>query len=320
MYSDALLVKASELYYYSRMSQAEIGRVLGVSAPTVSRILQEAMERGIIEVRIRDTLTRTADAEEALKKKFGLLDAVVVEIPQDTDGNFLRKLLGKKASELLPRFCDRGGTVGIGCGMTIREMIESLDRSRRFPDLRVVPLMGGWGKEEAARETNRLASDMGNILGCAFSYLLAPALVSSPEVRDILLQEPQIQLTTRLWESVKTAFFSIGPELDRMFFPYIPAEYLDMEKARKAGGVGDVLGRIIDGEGAEVPIPYNGRLVSIPFETLKKIPRRVGIGGGPQKYRGVYAALAGKLVNVLITDYETSLYLLHLEAMEHDGI
>jgi len=78
MYSDALLVKASELYYYSRMSQAEIGRVLGVSAPTVSRILQEAMERGVIEVRIRDTLTRTADAEEELKKKFGLLDAVVV--------------------------------------------------------------------------------------------------------------------------------------------------------------------------------------------------------------------------------------------------
>jgi deoxyribonucleoside regulator len=90
MYSDALLVKASELYYYSRMSQAEIGHVLGVSVPTVSRILQEAMERGIIEVRIRDPLTRTADAEEALKKKFGLLDAVVVEIPQDTDGNFLR--------------------------------------------------------------------------------------------------------------------------------------------------------------------------------------------------------------------------------------
>lgn len=320
MYSDALLVKASELYYYSRISQAEIGRILGVSAPTVSRILQEAMERGIIEVRVRDTLTRTADAEEELKKRFDLTDAVVVEIPQDTDSNFLRKLLGKKTSELLPRFCDRGGTIGIGCGVTIHEMIESLDRTRRFPDLRVVPLMGGWGKEDPEREANRLASDMGNILGCAFSYLLVPALVSSHDVRDILLKEPQIQLTTRLWNSVNTAFFSIGPELDRMFFPYIPAEYLDMEKARKAGGVGDVLGRIIDGKGQEVSIPYNEQLLSISLEALKKIPRRVGIGGGPQKYRGVYAALAGKLVNVLITDYETSLYLLHLEAMERDGI
>ena len=79
MYSDALLVKTAELYYYSRISQAEIGRILGVSTPTVSRILQEAVERGIIEVRIRDVLTRNSDAEETLKKRFGLLDAVVVE-------------------------------------------------------------------------------------------------------------------------------------------------------------------------------------------------------------------------------------------------
>jgi DNA-binding transcriptional regulator LsrR (DeoR family) len=320
MYSDALLVKTAELYYYSRISQAEIGRILGVSTPTVSRILQEAMERGIIEVRIRDVLARSTDAEETLKKRFGLLDAVVVETPQETDQNFLRKLLGKKASELLPRFCERGSTVGIGCGITIREMIESLDRSRRFPDLRIVPLMGGWGKEDPERETNRLASSMGNILGCAFSYLLAPAIVSSPGVRDILLKEPQIQLTTKLWSSVDTALFSIGPELDAPAFSYIPAEYLDIGKAARAGGVGDVLGRIIDGRGKELPLPFNEHLMSIPFSTLRKIPRRVGIGGGPQKCRGVYAALRGKLANILVTDYETSSYILHLEAMERDSI
>ncbi len=39
-----------------------------------------------------------------------------------------------------------------------------------------------------------------------------------------------------------------------------------MEKAAKREAVGDVLGRIIDGKGREVPIPYNGRMVSIPFE------------------------------------------------------
>ncbi len=312
MYSDALLVKTAELYYYSRISQAEIGRILGVSTPTVSRILQEAVERGIIEVRIRDVLTRNSDAEETLKKRFGLLDAVVVETPQEADQNILRKLLGKKTSELLPRFCERGSTVGIGCGITIREMIDSLNPSRRFPDLRVVPLMGGWGREDPERETNRLVSSMGNILGCAFSYLLAPAIVSSPGVRDVLMKEPQIQLTTKLWSSVDTALFSIGPELDAAAFSYIPTEYLDLGKAGRAGGVGDVLGRIIDDKGKELALPFNEQLMSISFDTLRKIPRRAAIGGGAQKYRSIQAVLRGKLANILVTDYETSSYIINM--------
>jgi Transcriptional regulator, contains sigma factor-related N-terminal domain len=135
-----------------------------------------------------------------------------------------------------------------------------------------------------------------------------------------LLQEPQIQLTTRLWESVKTAFFSIGPELDRMFFPTSRRSTSTWKRPAKREAWATCSAGSSTERGGKCPIPYNGRLVSIPFETLKNIPRRVGIGGGPQKYRGIYAALAGKLVNVLITDFETSEYLLHLEAMEHDGI
>ncbi len=320
MYSNALLMKASELYYYSRLSQGEIGRKLGVSSPTVSRMLQEAMERGIIEVKIRDTLARAKKTEDELKLRFGLEDAVVIEVPPGTEQNLRRQLLGRKGSELLPDYCARGSTLGIGCGVTMHEFVQSLDPSRRFPELRILPLMGGWGKEEAERETNRLASMMGRTLGCSFSYLLAPAIVSSKAVRDILLREPQILQTTHLWDTVDTAFFSIGPELREEHFPYIPAEFLSMDEARRAGGVGDVLGRIIDDRGRETKFPYNDQLVSIPLEVLKKIPRRIGMGGGPQKYRGIRAALEGHLITVLITDLETAAYLLHLEAMKGDSI
>ena len=320
MYSDALLMKASELYYYSRLSQGEIGRKLGVSSPTVSRMLQEAMDRGIIEVKIRDTLERVKETEEALKSRFGLDEAVVIEVPQGTEQNLRRKLLGRKGSELFQNFCPRGSTVGIGCGVTIYEFVQSLDPSRRFPELRVIPLMGGWGKEETERETNRLASLMARTLGCSFSYLLAPAIVSSRKVRDILLQEPQIRQTISLWSSVDTAFFSIGPELREENFPYIPSDFLSMDEARRAGGAGDVLGRIIDDRGLEAELSYNDQLVSIPLDILKKIPRRIALGCGPQKYRGIKGALEARLATVLITDFETATYLLHLEAMKDDSI
>jgi deoxyribonucleoside regulator len=74
--------------------------------------------------------------------------------------------------------------------------------------------------------------------------------------------------------------------------------------------VGDIAGRIINEYGEELDIDYNRRLISIPIDVLKKIPKRVGIGGGQNKYRSVKASLEAGIVNYLITDYQTCLYIL----------
>lgn len=47
------LVRIAQLYYQEEKTQSEIAKIYGVSRPLVSRMLREAKELGIVEIRIR---------------------------------------------------------------------------------------------------------------------------------------------------------------------------------------------------------------------------------------------------------------------------
>ncbi len=305
-----MIMKVAELYYVKKKPQKEIAKELGLSIPTVSRTLQEALNQGIVKVQIVNIQNRVFQIEEALKKAYNLEEAVVIETPSDREDWHIKKLLGRKASELFFEVVSPGSTVGIGAGMSVYEMIESFDGVKHIPGLQIIPMMGGWGLKNLQNETNKLVSSMATVLGCSFQILLSPAILSSPEVREVFLNEPQIAAVVNMWKDIDTAFFSIGPEIEYSIFPTLTESKSLMEKVQKMGAAGDILGRIIDVNGDEMAIDYNERMISIPFEQLKQIKHRIGIGGGSKKVRSINAALKSGLVNYLITDSETGTYIL----------
>jgi len=310
VYSLSMIMKVAELYYVKKKPQKEIAKELGLSIPTVSRTLQEALNQGIVKVQIVNIQNRVFQIEEALKKAYNLEEAVVIETPSDREDWHIKKLLGRKASELFFEVVSPGSTVGIGAGMSVYEMIESFDGVKHIPGLQIIPMMGGWGLKNLQNETNKLVSSMATVLGCSFQILLSPAILSSPEVREVFLNEPQIAAVVNMWKDIDTAFFSIGPEIEYSIFPTLTESKSLMEKVQKMGAAGDILGRIIDVNGDEMAIDYNERMISIPFEQLKQIKHRIGIGGGSKKVRSINAALKSGLVNYLITDSETGTYIL----------
>ena len=56
--------------------------------------------------------------------------------------------------------------------------------------------------------------------------------------------------------------------------------------------------------------------VGIPPEDLRRIPRRLGVAGGEQKFSAIRAALLGGWVNVLITDLGMARRLLEVPAWD----
>ncbi|MBN2253462.1 MAG: winged helix-turn-helix transcriptional regulator [Kosmotogaceae bacterium] len=310
MYAPSLMIKVSELYYFKKCSQREIAEALKISVPTVSRILQEAIDSGIVKVQITNILNRVTQMEESLKKKYGLEGAVVVETPLDRDDWHIKKLLGKKASELFFEIASPGSKVGIGAGGSIFEMIESFDGEKSIPGIQLIPLMGGWGLQNLQNETNKLVGSMASILRCTFQLLLAPAIASSEKVKNVFLNEPQISAIVQMWDDLDTAIFSVGPEIEHSIFPSIVERPGSVEEIKEKGAVGDIVGRIIDKNGEEMNIDFNRRMIAIPFEKLIAIKNRVGIGGGSRKIRSVSAAIKKGIVNYLITDSETCKYIL----------
>ena len=61
------LAEVSWLYYGEDPTQEQIARETGLSRPTISRMLREARERGIVEIRVHYPFQTAVVLEEALR-------------------------------------------------------------------------------------------------------------------------------------------------------------------------------------------------------------------------------------------------------------
>jgi deoxyribonucleoside regulator len=318
MYEYGLLIKVAELYYYKRLSQKAIAEKLGISVPTVSRILNEALLSGLIKVQIVDIDQKTSDLNAQLKEKFGVKDVVIINPPASSNPDFLKKLLGKAACEFVVEAANPGAKLGLGPGSTMFEFVEAMDPKRRLPGIILVPLMGGWGFGGLAYEVNRLVSTAAASLHCEYNLMPCPALVSSEELRDMLLREPLIEEILHLWDSIDIAVFSLGGEVETGSYPQLRKNEEYLPSAKRHGAVGDILGRFLDASGKVLDIDVNKRMVSIPLEKLAQVPLRLGIGGGNSKIRVLRAALKAGLINVLVSDSTTCETILKMEESEDE--
>jgi len=85
---------------------------------------------------------------------------------------------------------------------------------------------------------------------------------------------------------------------------------------KKRGAVGDINLRYFDERGQKVPSGLDSRVIGLTLDEIKKIDHVVGVGGGAEKFKAIGAALAGKLVNVLVTDHRTAQQLLRAEVAD----
>jgi deoxyribonucleoside regulator len=312
------MIKVAEMYYYQRLPQKSVAERLGISVPTVSRILNEAVDSGLIKVEIVDKQKSIGGLAERISRRFGLVRAIVIGSPAVSDQDFAKKLLGKAACGAFLKSVKPGDLVGMGPGGTMLEFVESLGPELRLPGVTLVPLMGGWGHGGVAYEVNKLLSVAAASLHCDFHFMPCPALVSSEDLRTALLGEPLIAESAKLWNEVNVAVFSIGGELDGGNYPQLRGNETMVAVAREAGAVGDLLGRFIDAQGAALDIEVNRKIVSIPSDAFARIPLRIGIGGGSSKIRAVLGALRGGLVNVLVSDEDTCETILTMEDEGHE--
>lgn len=74
----AFLAYLAGLYYEDGLTQSEIGRQVRMSRSSVSRVLNKARERGIVEFVIHFPWSRSRQLERQLVRDFSLRDARVL--------------------------------------------------------------------------------------------------------------------------------------------------------------------------------------------------------------------------------------------------
>jgi DNA-binding transcriptional regulator LsrR (DeoR family) len=297
------LVEVAKLYYEQDLSQAEIARRYDISRSLVSHLLKLCREQGIVEIRINDVRSSSARLQRRLCESFGLTDAVVV--PSSRDVEQTKAQVGSSGAALLEPLLKDNVRIGISWGTTLHRLVAHV-RPLPLKGVEVVQLHGGLGSGDPDIDGFGLAQKLAEKLSGSYSIIQAPIVVQSVELRDMLIREPRIMETLKLGAEAGIALFGIGTNLPSIS-SLVRAGALTEEESRRLiqqGDVGTVCGLHIDGEGTVSPGSLNQRLVGITFDSLRRIPVRIGLAAGRDKALAVRAALRGGFVTALVVDEE----------------
>ena len=131
--------RAAWLYFVAGLTQAQIGKRLGLNRSRVNRLLAEARALGLVQIRITGRLAECVELEEKLKDAFSLQDAIVVPTPPDQA--LIPQVIATAAGAALAGRMQDGMAVGVGWGRTLRLSLQSVPR-RPLQHLSVVSLLG----------------------------------------------------------------------------------------------------------------------------------------------------------------------------------
>lgn len=308
----SLLADVAEMYYLEEKNQAEIGKIVGVTRSMVSRMLTEARESGIVEIRIQRPLHSDPEIEVALKKEFGLKNVCAV-ITNHRSGERLTHTLGNAAAKMLAGQLAPQKILGLTWGTSISGTVNSFETTKQAP-IKVVQLVGAMGARMMEYDGHTLVSRMAEKIGGEAYYLNAPYLCENAQMAKALLETKSVQETIRLGKKTDVALLGIGstsPNYSSFFLAgYITRQ--ELEDLRKAGAVGDVCGWHFDILGKPACDTFCERLVSIHREDLLSIPVRLGVAGGEGKADAILGALRSQYVNMLVIDSLTARKVLEL--------
>jgi DNA-binding transcriptional regulator LsrR (DeoR family) len=311
-----LITKVARMYHERGIRQVEIADTLHLSQARVSRLLKRAIELGIVRTVVAVAQGVHTDLEEALEEKYGLAEALVV----DVEGSYqdITAALGSAGASYLEATLTGGERIGISSwSQTLLAVVDRMHPFRLPGAESVIQLVGGIGAASVQTQGNRLLSELAQLIGATAIFVPAPGLVGNKTMRDSLLNDPAMESVAAEWNRLTMALVGIGslppsPLLRASGNAVDPAE---QEKLIGAGAVGDVCQRYFDAAGALIPSDLDDRVVGIDADTLRRIPRRIGIAGGESKHAALHAALTGGWVSVLVTDMASAEALLERPAV-----
>lgn len=294
-----LLYSAATQYYVDNVTQAEIGARLGVSRPTVSRLLSEARRLGIVEITVHPP---QSEGDERLGQELSQVLGLerVYLVPAVTGPEVGRWLVPGVARALADTALGAGDVMLVSSGLTLYHCTQG--DLPPVPGVVVAPTVGGQEEPEPWYQTNVIAHALADSLGGRPTYLYAPALPSASLHRS-LLRDPSFLRIQELWGKARVALLGVGPAFGvRTVTPsFVPRRSPSLRKS-----VGDVCSRFFDSAGTELAFPGSQRLVAIPLDDLRRIPAAIAVAAGKEKAEAIIAGAAGGYFNRLVTDLPTA--------------
>ncbi len=297
-----LLARVSELYFQSDMTQAQIAHQTGYSRSMISRLLTEAREQGVVEVRINHPLKRRLDLETALQAKFRLKHARVLAHNTLGHSQMLRRL-GSLAATLVQELVQDNMTIGLSWGTALAETVAAL-RPQPRTGIRIAQVIGSSGAADPDIDGPELLRKLARVFGAKYFALPAPLFVHSEATRDALIRDPRVREVLGHSRAMTLLLCGVGTN-DVEYSSLLRSGSITLAQVRqlvRASAVGECCGHVFDVNGATVDTAFTRQVVGLTEHALKGIPLRIGVAGGAAKATPILGALRGGWINGLATD------------------
>lgn len=317
MYTREELIRVAKMYYELGLTQKEISERLKYSRPTISRMLDTAMEVGVVQVKIEYPLNSLHELEEDIKNKYKLKKVFVVPAYVD-DEELMKEDVGKAVANYLNTILGSGDTLGVSWGTTLGAVTKHL-KSHSLDGMRIVQLNGGVAKNAYSTGSVALLERFSDAFGAEFHLLSVPSIVDSEEIASAIVSDSSIKEVLSLGKQANVALFGIGKtSYESVLFKggYFKGD--SYEELIAKGAVGDICSRYFNIEGQLVDPELNKRTIGLQLEDLTKREHSIAVAVGVGKVKAVLGALRGGFMNTLFIDENLAKNVLHEEEMR-DG-
>lgn len=307
----SMVVQAAKLYYESDYSQNEIANQLGISRPSVSRLLQQAKQLGIVKIKIIDPSADVNKLSQILEDKFQLEQCLVTQVPY-SDSLQVKTALGEVAGEYLHELVKTDDIIGVTWGTTLYEISQHI-QPKHVQHVQVVQLNGGISYSESNTYATEILQNISKAFHTVPYFLPLPAVVDQPVVKEAMLLDRHIKKVLDLGQQANIAVFTVGEATEESTLlraGYFTEEELAVLKQHQP--VGDICSRFFDLQGNICLPALEQRTIGIELSDLGQKEKSILVAGGPSKVQGIYGALTGRFANVLITDQFTAKALIEL--------
>ncbi len=290
--------EAAVLYYEKKYTQQEIAQIMNLSRQTVSKLLNEAINEKIIEIKIYNPEVTCAELEREICSKFQIKNTIVCGV--STSDEHLRLLMTvKKAAEYIQSLIEKGNQkIAISWGHTIQMLIDEFQSISTNNNV-VFPLFGATDQEQSFYLSNELARSFADKINAKIKYAWFPYRPDYIDDCDLFKRTSYYKNLTELWNSIDIAIVGIGNSDIIQNFGKI---FGYSENCFSA--IGDISTHFFDKNGEFVELYENTLCASI--DNLKNAKQTIAVACGDNKAEAISVGLRTQVIDTLITDEYTA--------------
>jgi DNA-binding transcriptional regulator LsrR (DeoR family) len=303
-----LALRAAQLYYFQDLTMDAIGDELKVSRSSVSRLLQMARDRGIVEVKIHTPEDAPRRMANQIKATFGV-NAHLVPVSESTSPVDRLERVALTAARMLSTFFFSGMTMGVAWGSTTAAVSRNLV-SRPLKAARVVQLNGAGNTfTTGVTYSGEILRRFGEAFGATVEQFPVPAFFDDPAAKETLWRERSTKRILDIQSSMDVVLFGLGVNNAEVPSQVYSAGYLNNEDLRSLaadGIVGDIATVFYRADGSSNDIDLNCRSTGPSLDVIRSVPRKICVVSGISRIPSLRGALAGKYISDLIMDEGTA--------------